>query len=600
MRSIAKGTGCLFWTALMVVVISLALVKGPWTAAVWGARVRLNANPELEVHLQSMTIGSQQLSALLQVVSVSEPFVAAVDAAKAHNAWDLARHILDLVVPSGGEIANSAYNLCYRILQLRDEIRALSSLGETAHLANEFCTYSNETTLRSLAQSCANSAIALNNIDQELFQLASRLDLVARQLDRLIGQSGAASSETQEWLGWLQSIQVNIEGLGDNLWTLHETTTRDVATLKAISEMTHIATVTDDAFRQLPGFAFALAVVDQIGTATKVVLGLASLWAVLQITTVVARLVRRASTLKRQPGDIYSAPRSSVKRWRSELNSNAGWPCYMPVFVICLVSLFAICWIATYPQSPRPTASNTGGTWAVATQILPYTWEPTQTPLQPTPVLLIPTPDSDDVLTQKVLSLREAQGIDKTSLQLQTLSQFTGAAPVGIEHNGIYFDLTNDRSVLQTESLELPNNPSVIRLVVGVDNVLRVHFLINMSYGATKYTAGQCIAQMEVAQVHLAFDQGTYAQGLEAGKHIREWICGVPNVVSTAPATEGALWSGFRHDYSATIDHLVIDVSEYGRGKRLEYIDIMDSSRDACHSINPGILVFGVTIESAK
>lgn len=186
-----------------------------------------------------------------------------------------------------------------------------------------------------------------------------------------------------------------------------------------------------------------------------------------------------------------------------------------------------------------------------------------------------------------------------SSLQFQSPESYLVPVPSNPWHEGIQFALSPSTYVLESES-QSSGNPAQIRLPLWQTNVTALHLLMNLSYGAPRYTDGQAIAGRIVAQVLIKVDgKEELLKTLVAGKDIREWVIGSEGVVSTISPEVKPAWEG-RHRASgakAVIDHIVVPMPAQFQGKLIEEIIIQDLSIGMFGSRNPGLLIFAITVE---
>jgi hypothetical protein len=215
-------------------------------------------------------------------------------------------------------------------------------------------------------------------------------------------------------------------------------------------------------------------------------------------------------------------------------------------------------------------------------------------------LLLILPPDagSRKTLYQVTIPLSAATSQSSGGLSTRPLSYFFAEVPSDSEVDGIQFYLTSDSPVIETESWN-SSNPAVVRIPVQKDNVLRIHLLINMSYGAPKYVDNQRLVGEHVARVQLISGEESLDWELEAGRDIREWVIGSEDAVNKVANYVTPILTGTNATWhtSAVIDHLLLQVPNEWQDTRLDYIVIEDRSEEVLGSPNPGILVFGITVE---
>jgi hypothetical protein len=213
-------------------------------------------------------------------------------------------------------------------------------------------------------------------------------------------------------------------------------------------------------------------------------------------------------------------------------------------------------------------------------------------------VLLFPNARSHKTLYQAAIPLSTAISQSNSGIVTRPLKEFFAEIPSDFEVSGIKFHLASDSPVIETES-QYSSNPAIVYIPVQKDNVVKIHLLMNMSYGAPKWTERKGIAGESIAKVWIVSGKQSVDRELEAGTDIREWVVGGEGVVNTVADYVRPVWTGHHvsSESDAVIDCLILQLSDDWQGKRLDYIGIEDRSMEILGSENPGILVFGITVE---
>ena len=94
-------------------------------------------------------------------------------------------------------------------------------------------------------------------------------------------------------------------------------------------------------------------------------------------------------------------------------------------------------------------------------------------------------------------------------------------------------------------------------------------------------------------------DAGSVSWELEAGSNIREWVIGADGATNTISEDVTPVWRGQHNPggKDAVIDHLALSVPETLHTGQVQYILIEDLSRQVFNHANPGIVVWGITVE---
>jgi hypothetical protein len=198
------------------------------------------------------------------------------------------------------------------------------------------------------------------------------------------------------------------------------------------------------------------------------------------------------------------------------------------------------------------------------------------------------------------ISLSSATDLSDSTLSTKTLDFWFAQTPSNPIENGVEFLLNSTTPVIETES-RYSSNPSQIVIPINKDKVIRIHLLINLSYSSLTYTNGYQVSGVNVASIK-AFYNGKseiYTFDLFGGKNIREWVVGGKDVVKTVDSNVIPIWSSYYRDSSinAVVDHIVLVVPESLFNSTIDQIVIDDKSMELYGSKDPGIMVFGISVE---
>lgn len=164
----------------------------------------------------------------------------------------------------------------------------------------------------------------------------------------------------------------------------------------------------------------------------------------------------------------------------------------------------------------------------------------------------------------------------------------TGQVTLG----GVPFDLKSGETAT-TQAEPLPNNPTRVWLPASTTNVSAVYLLL---------TGGDLYLDYDrrpIGKVRLIFaDNRDYAVDLIGGVNVREWKQGGGVIASTTSPDVTEVWrSSDRYDGSpAVIDLLRIAVPADLQGRKLEGIEVLDTSTATVGTLDPAINLLGVTL----
>jgi hypothetical protein len=199
---------------------------------------------------------------------------------------------------------------------------------------------------------------------------------------------------------------------------------------------------------------------------------------------------------------------------------------------------------------------------------------------------------------KKYISLSDVYDHKNKKVDTTNLRFYFKELPGDFSYDGIPYTLSDTTSVVETES-ETSSNPNILIIPAEVKNPLRVHFLINMTYGSTRFTEGEEINGVDICKITLWADKNKKTYSLKAGEDIREWVIGSPDVINSIGDQVKPVWKGThaQSGLNAVIDHIMLTVPEDWVNDELLYIEIEDRSQELVSSIDPGIIIFGITVE---
>jgi hypothetical protein len=164
-------------------------------------------------------------------------------------------------------------------------------------------------------------------------------------------------------------------------------------------------------------------------------------------------------------------------------------------------------------------------------------------------------------------------------------------APYYPEPEGVPFLLHPGSLAIESASSS-SGNPPLFSLPVGMKGARRLHLLLNLSH-STPALAGQVVARLR-----LLGSDGEHAFELVAGEELRDWYVGHAGVLSSLSGDTTELWQDTYpgSGEAAVIDWLRLDVPD-GLGETLVAVEIEDLSQSCCGGVNPGLVLWGLTIE---
>jgi len=201
----------------------------------------------------------------------------------------------------------------------------------------------------------------------------------------------------------------------------------------------------------------------------------------------------------------------------------------------------------------------------------------------------------------KPVDLSTAIDINNNQLNLTKLINWFSNPPVNNDLSIVPFYLSNDSFVLETES-QNSSNPSVIYIPLKIQNPVKIHFLLNLSYTPSTYTGGVNVVDKNVCLIHVITDQGQVDYNLTAGQDIREWVIGAANSANTLGSRVKTIWTGSMRgsNVTAAIDHQTLEIPQNLRSSMINSISIEDTSQSLFLNKNPGIVIFGISVEHYK
>lgn len=191
-------------------------------------------------------------------------------------------------------------------------------------------------------------------------------------------------------------------------------------------------------------------------------------------------------------------------------------------------------------------------------------------------------------------------GLDRGKNPVNTivLNSLVQQPPAGVIFNGIPYHLSGESPVIETES-QTSRNPNAVIIPVDIPSPLRVHVLINLSYGSMRYTEGRDFSGLDICNITLYTARVKKTYPLKAGVDLREWVISSSGVINSVGDHVRPVWRGshFPSGQEVVIDHIMLQLPEDWKDDRLRYIEIEDRSQEFLSTIDPGILVFGITVE---
>lgn len=202
--------------------------------------------------------------------------------------------------------------------------------------------------------------------------------------------------------------------------------------------------------------------------------------------------------------------------------------------------------------------------------------------------------------TNQLIPVPLAVSITQSGFNAQTspLENWFDQTPSNLSVDGVDFLLSKDSLVVETES-QNSSNPNLIFIPIQNDNVIKIHLLINLSYASPKYINGTEIYGTDVAKIGIISGDKQYYWLLKAGTDVRDWVTGNTSPIDVLGDQIHPIWQAHHRTAgaNAVIDKIVLTIPDEFTNLLLNYITIEDMSNTIFNSQNPGIMVFGITIE---
>lgn len=199
------------------------------------------------------------------------------------------------------------------------------------------------------------------------------------------------------------------------------------------------------------------------------------------------------------------------------------------------------------------------------------------------------------------LPLVNAVGPDQQAVGFALLSDRFIQPPESLTSDNFPFLVSPSALVVETES-ETSANPSTIFIYTEIANPTKVGVLINLCYGSPRFNGNQPVAGTVVGRVTLYSDQGSLSFSLVAGEDLREWVFSSLGVVNSTGSQTQLVFKG-QHNPSgqeAGIDLLTLTLPAEWADDTLKLIVIEDLSQELFSSPNPGLMIFGITVETTS
>jgi hypothetical protein len=198
------------------------------------------------------------------------------------------------------------------------------------------------------------------------------------------------------------------------------------------------------------------------------------------------------------------------------------------------------------------------------------------------------------------ISLSTATDLSGFSVSTKTLDFWFDQTPTNPVDNGVKFLLNATSPVIETES-RYSSNSSQIVIPIDKAKVVRIHLLMNLSYSSLTYTNGYQINGVNIASVKILYggNSEVYTFDLIGGRSIREWVVGGKDVVNTVDNNVIPIWNAHYRDtgVDAVVDHIILYIPEDLLSTTIDQIIIDDKSMELFGLKDPGIMVFGVSVE---
>ena len=159
------------------------------------------------------------------------------------------------------------------------------------------------------------------------------------------------------------------------------------------------------------------------------------------------------------------------------------------------------------------------------------------------------------------------------------------------------FELSADSVVVETGSSN-SKNLWHLYLPVDVQGVRKIHLLINLSYTSSNLV--NAVKGQAICRVDFIAENGRKEPiELYAGRNLRDWVIGSNDVVKTVSNPVEKVWTAQKllTKTKAVIDYLILDIPEGMRQERIKKIEIDDRSWKILENTDPGIVIFGITLE---
>ena len=209
-------------------------------------------------------------------------------------------------------------------------------------------------------------------------------------------------------------------------------------------------------------------------------------------------------------------------------------------------------------------------------------------------------PENKDELTEFIpLNLEQATQIDGSDLNMYAIQDLFVIPPMRSVNDILpYIPLEPGDGMIETQC-EHSSNPPTVVIGFEPERVSRIHLLINLSNTHLDYLEGHDLSGEQVARIRLVYTNGEYGWDLKAGEDLRDWIAGADGVISFTNPPGIPAWEG-RHYPSnrfAVMDYQLLEVPENLKGQQAGFLVIEDLSVGEIGNINPGIMLWGITIE---
>jgi hypothetical protein len=202
---------------------------------------------------------------------------------------------------------------------------------------------------------------------------------------------------------------------------------------------------------------------------------------------------------------------------------------------------------------------------------------------------------------KKTFSIPLSDVITESGANVKTtqLADWFDQSPDNPIIDGVAFLLSSSSSVIETES-QNSTNPSLVIIPVQQNDVTKIHLLINLCYSKSTYLNGADVSGNKIASVCVTSGQNQKCWDLVEGTDVRDWVIGSTKPVNPLPDQLNPVWQGHHRNAGtiALIDHLVLNVPDQFASSQLNYIIVQDKSVELFASKNPGIMIFGVTVET--